>query len=304
MKKVLLTGARGFIGRHCLDVLLARGFAVHAVSSKGFVNEYRQGVEWHHADLHNAEHILRLLSGLRPEYLLHLAWDISPGAYWHSLENLRWVKSSLGLLQAFIDAGGQRVTMAGSCAEYDWNYGYCTEGLTPLNPATFYGTCKNSLQMMVTAAAREKKINAAWGRMFYVYGPGDHEGRLVQSVVESLLKEEEALCTHGEQVRDYLYNKDAAEALVALLDSSVTGPVNIASGRPVILKELIKQAAELIGRPDLVRLGALEEALNDPHLLLANTERLNKEVGWQPQYSHGNGLQETIDWYKKKGNSC
>lgn len=302
MKKVLLTGARGFIGKHCLEELLAKDFEIHAVSSRGRYNDYPEHVEWHHADLHNAEHVLRLLATVRPQYLLHLAWDVTHGEYWHSLENLRWVKASLGLLQAFITSGGKRILTAGSCAEYDWNYGYCTEELTPVKPVTIYGVCKNALQSMIAAAGKEASLSTAWGRLFFLYGPGEHEKRLVPVVVNSLLKGKEVPCTSGEQIRDYLYIKDAASAMVTLLESDVSGPVNIASGDPVRLKDLIKAAAELIGRPDLVKLGSLAAAEGDPPLLLANTMRLKDEVGWQPKYNLQEGLQETVAWWKEKSN--
>jgi nucleoside-diphosphate-sugar epimerase len=300
MKKVMLTGARGFIGAHCLNALVERGFEVHAVSSKGSYNGYPQQVEWHHADLHNAEHILRLMAEVRPEYLLHLAWDVTHGVYWSSLDNLRWVKAGVSLLQAFIAAGGRRSLMVGSCAEYDWNYGYCTEGLTPLKPATLYGTCKDALQKVVTAASSEAGISSAWGRLFYLYGPGEHEGRLVPAVIKALLAGEEALCTQGDQIRDYLYVKDAAGALLALLESEVEGPVNIAAGRPIVLRDLIEEAAREVGRPDLVRLGALAAGKDDPKLLLANTRRLNEEVGWLPGYSIQEGLKETVAWWRNR----
>lgn len=299
MKTVLLTGASGFIGSHCLDSLLEKGFDVHAVSSRGRRNSYSREVEWHHADLHNAEHLLRLMGGVKPHYLMHLAWDVTQGEYWSSLENLRWVKSSISLLQAFIDSGGRRAVMAGSCAEYDWNYGYCTELLTPLNPATLYGVCKNALNQMGEAAAREAKISAAWGRIFFIYGPREHPERLVPAVVNGLLNGEEVPCTHGEQIRDYIYVKDAAAALTRLLLSDVEGPVNIATGQPVVLKEVIGTAAEIAGRPDLVRLGALAAAEDDPPLLLANTARLIDEVKWQPQYSLKQGLRETVEWWRQ-----
>lgn len=300
MKKVMLTGARGFIGAHCLCALANRGFEVHAVSSKGRYNGYPQQVVWHHADLHNAEHILLLMAEVRPEYLLHLAWDVTHGVYWSSLDNLRWVKAGLSLLQAFVDAGGRRSLMVGSCAEYDWNYGYCTEGLTPLKPATLYGTCKDALHQVVTAASREAAISSAWGRLFYLYGPGEHDGRLVPAVIKALLAGEEALCTQGDQIRDYLYVKDAAAALTALLESAVEGPVNIASGRPIVLRELIEATASQVGRPDLIRLDALAASKDDPPLLLANTRRLNKEVGWLPGFSLQEGLQETVCWWRSR----
>lgn len=300
MKNVLLTGASGFIGRHCLEALLDRGFTVHAVSSKEQNNYISERMEWHHADLHNAEHVLRLMVNVRPEYLLHLAWDVTPGFYWNSMENLRWVRTSLGLLQAFIDSGGERVVMAGSCAEYDWKYGYCKETMTPLSPATLYGASKNALNALTEAAGKEAGISTAWGRLFFLFGPGENPDRLIPSVITSLLRGEEVLCTHGEQIRDYLYVKDAADAFAALLESEITGPVNIASGRPIYLKDLINLTARLKGRPELVRLGALAAAADDPPMLLADTRRLKDVVGWEERWSLEEGLEESIQWWKKK----
>ena len=298
MKNVLLTGARGFIGSHCLEVLLERGFTVHAVSASSRHESYCGQVEWHHADLHNAEQVLRLMAEVKPQYLLHLAWDVTHGVYWSSMENLRWVKTSLNLLQAFIDSGGKRALMVGSCAEYDWNYGYCSEELTPIKPATLYGICKDALHRVAAGAARESGLSLAWARPFFLYGPGEHDNRLVPAVISALLKGEEALCTPGEQIRDYMYIRDAARALALLLDSVTEGAVNIASGQPVALKGVIETAAELVGKPELIRLGAVAAPADDQQLLLANTTRLNKELGFEPRYSLQDGLKETIEHRK------
>jgi nucleoside-diphosphate-sugar epimerase len=85
-----------------------------------------------------------------------------------------------------------------------------------------------------------------------------------------------------------------------LLDSDIEGPVNIASGEPIKLMELIGLAAKECGRSDLVRLGALKPAADDPPLLLADTRRLFDEVGWQTQYSLQEGIRETVAWWKQK----
>lgn len=300
MKKVILTGASGFIGACCMEVLLKKGFEVHSISSSGRFQSHSRQVEWHHADLHNAEHVLRLMMAVQPQYLLHLAWDVRHGISLHSLENMRWVKSSLSLLQAFIDAGGERVVMAGSCAEYDWSYGYLREDLTPIKPKNLYGICKNALYTIVTAAGEQSETSTAWGRLFFLYGPGEKTERLVPAVVTALLRGEEASCTHGEQIRDYLYVKDAAEAMVELLASDVRGAVNIASGQSLKIKELIKLAAEATGRPDLVRLGAIAFPEEEPSFLMAHTRRLNEEVGWFPRYTLQEGLKETVEWWEKQ----
>ncbi len=239
-----------------------------------------------------------LFSRIQPSHLLHLAWYAQPGLYWTSLENIRWVQSSLDLLWAFVEHGGRRVVVAGSCAEYDWNYGYCSERITPLQPATMYGKAKLALQLLLEAFARQAQISAAWGRLFFLYGPHEYPERLVASVIRALLQGKPARCSHGNQVRDFLYVQDAADAFVALLESDVQGPVNIASGNPVTLKQIIYSIADTLQQRSQIQLGVVPVAPSEPPLLVANIERLTKEVAWHPTYDLNQGLDRTMRWWK------
>lgn len=296
MKTVLLTGATGFIGRHCLKPLLERGFVVHAVTTKA-EGQLVPKVQWHKVDLLDPNQVQNLLESVQPTHLLHLAWYTKPGKYWTSTENFRWVQASIALLQAFSQTGGQRVVTAGTCAEYDWRFGYCSEGVTPLAPSTVYGTCKHALCSLTEVFAVANGLSCAWGRMFFLYGPGEHASRLVPSVVCSLLEGKQALCTHGNQVRDFLYVEDAADAFVALLDGSVTGSVNIASGQPVMVKDVIHRIAEKLGRPELIQLGAIGASSTEPRVLLADTVRLKNELEWTPNCDLDQGLDRTISFW-------
>ena len=296
MKKILITGASGFIGRHCLPLLLDKGYEIHAISSK-IQPESRPGIIWHHVDLLDVSQINRLIATVRPAQILHLAWYAEPCQFWNAWENLRWVQSSLSLLEAFAREGGQRIVMAGSCAEYNWKYSFLSEQHTPLSPLTLYGTCKHALQITLSSFAEQSGLSTAWGRIFFLYGPYEHPLRLTSYVIRSLLKNEPALCSHGNQIRDFLYVEDAASAFVALLESEFRGPVNIASGQPVSIKEIISKIAVHLDRLDLIRFGEISTR-EEPLLLLADTDRLMSKVGWRPSIDLDSGLSRTIAWWR------
>lgn len=302
MKSVLLTGATGFIGRNTIPFLLKQNYEIHCVyyNNEKRPLESRKNLFWHRCNLLHADEQRRLFFEVSPTELLHFAWETTPRQYWTSRDNLAWLQASLDLLIHFVDCGGKRAVLAGTCAEYDWSYGCCKENATPLQPATLYGSCKNGLQDIAGHYLAQNGISYAWGRIFFLYGPHEHPERLVASVIISLLRGELARCSHGRQVRDFLYIKDVASAFVALLESDVEGPVNIASGNPVTLRDIINMIAIKIGQEGLVKYGTIPVSINDPRVMAADTERLNAEVGWLPQFDLSSGLDEAIGWWRNE----
>jgi nucleoside-diphosphate-sugar epimerase len=240
------------------------------------------------------------VSSIRPTHLLHLAWHAVPGQYRTAAENLAWVGASLALLREFAEQGGRRVVMAGTCAEYDWAHGYCSERVTPQNPATLYGASKHALRLLLDAFGAQSALSSAWGRVFFLYGPHEHPERLVASVARAVLTGQPARCSHGAQIRDYLHVADVAGAFLALLESDVRGPVNIASGQPVAVRDLVLALARRAGREDLVRLGAIEARADEPPLLVGDPTRLRAEVSWRPRYALEAGLEDTLVWWRRE----
>jgi nucleoside-diphosphate-sugar epimerase len=290
MSRVLLTGGTGFIGRHVSEALARRGYGeVHAVSRADGHDLLEPGA---------AE---RAVAEVEPTHLLHLAWYAEHGAFWTSPENLRWVEASLALLRAFADAGGERAVLAGTCAEYDWAHGFCSEGVTPLEPATLYGGAKHALHTVAARHAEQAGYELGWGRIFFVHGPHEDPRRLVASVARALTRGEEAPTSEGTQRRDFLHAADLADAFAALLDArGVEGPVNLASGDPVTVREVVDEVARAAGRPELVRAGAVPMRPDDPPLLVADVRRLRDEVGWRPSRTLRQGIEETVGWWKER----
>lgn len=295
--RVLLTGGRGFIGRHAIGCLLASGSEVHVVSRDA---RPISGAFVHPGDLHDEQFVSRLIDRIRPTHLLHLAWCTDHGSFWSSPENLRWVATSLDLLRAFADAGGRRVLVAGTCAEYSWNSSVLNESSTPRIPATLYGASKGALREIALSFARVGALSLAWAHIFFLYGPGEDRSRLLPGVVCSILNGQQAKCTAGTQIRDFLHAFDVASALVALLNSDAEGSVNVGSGEPVTIADVAQRAATLAGRPDLLRLGALPARPDEPASIVADVRRLRNEVGWRPSLTLDEGLADVVSWWKRE----
>jgi nucleoside-diphosphate-sugar epimerase len=307
MKRVLLTGATGFIGRQTIRPLRDRGYEVHAVSSRtidiGRADGGLDGLVIHQTNLLDPGATADLVERVRPTHLLHLAWYAEPGKFWTSPENDRWVAASRVLLCAFAQAGGRRVVVAGTCAEYDWSaVGVCREGVTPVAPATAYGRAKAGLHAATAAYFAEDGMpTLAWGRIFFLYGPGEHPARLVSSVIRALLDGRPAPCSHGRQVRDFLDTADVAAGFAALLDSDdVSGAVNVASGDPVTIARLVGLVGEACGRPELIELGALPTREDEPPVLVADVRRLHDEVGFRPRLTLADGIAQTVEWWRQE----
>jgi nucleoside-diphosphate-sugar epimerase len=311
-KKVLVTGARGFIGRCSIGPLRAANYEVHAVVSKKTAGAGAGAgapppdVHTHRVDLLDSESIEALIETVRPTHLLHFAWIATPGLYLSSAENYRWLAASQHLLHSFRRSGGVRAVMAGSCAEYDWSrVAVCNERNSPLASESgeavgAYAECKIALQQALADLGRTQGLSAAWGRVFFQFGPGEHSQRLVASVIINLLSGREALCTDGRQIRSYLHVADVGAAFAAVLDGDLEGPVNIGSGERISIAELLERLAGQIGRSDLLKLGARRAVPGEPAVLVPDIGRLRDEVGFRPRLTLDEGLADAIDWWRRE----
>jgi nucleoside-diphosphate-sugar epimerase len=302
MKRVALTGAAGFIGSHVARVLLAAGCDVAVLVRPGNplarLRDVADDLAVLPCDLADAAAVRAALAAWRPEACLHLAWYAEPGKYLTSPENVPALTASLTLLDELIRAGCGQVVMAGTCAEYDTDLGFLREG-GPTRPATTYAATKLSLNLIAGHVAAAAGINLAWARLFYLYGPFEDERRLVPALIRALAHGEPFPATGGEQVRDYLHVEDVAAALWALAERRVTGVVNVASGVPVTLRQVMETVGEVAGRPELIQFGALPYRDWEPRFICGDNRRLRDEGNWTPRYpTLRAGLSQTVDWWR------
>ncbi|WFS10632.1 NAD(P)-dependent oxidoreductase [Methylobacterium sp. 391_Methyba4] len=289
MRRIVLTGATGFVGAHAIPALQARGFEIHALGRRPPAAE----VAFHPVDLLDAASVRDVLDAVRASHLLHLAWYAEPRLYWRSAVNLDWVAASLALVRAFREAGGARAVVAGTCAEYAWGPD-CLREDAPCAPATLYGAAKDGTRRILEAYAGETGLSFAWGRLFFLYGPGEKPGRLVGDAIRALAAGARFGTSPGHQRRDFSHVADAAGAFAALVDAGVVGPVNVGSGAAVPVRAILERIGRLTDRPDLIDFGARPLADSEPACIEADVSRLHREVGFQPRFDLDAGLRATL----------
>ena len=152
--------------------------------------------------------------------------------------------------------------------------------------------------MAAEAVARQLGVSLAWGRIFFLYGPGEAPARLVHSVARGLLNGEQVPTTDGLQLRDFMHVRDVASAFVALLSGDLRGAVNIASGQAVAVGDLVRLIARETGGVEGVRFGALDRRAGEPERIVADVERLRDAVGFTPATGLREGVAETVAWLR------
>lgn len=263
----MITGATGFIGKHILRALDTEGTRLIPV--------VRTGKEDHLPDLEGIERIVSTRDLFKEDeswweaqcnsvdIVIHSAWYVEPGKYLQSDKNLDCLIGSLNLARGAAQAHVKRFVGLGTCAEYDQDAGDLSVD-TALNPLTPYAAAKVALFFALSQWFPTKSISFAWCRLFYLYGEGEDERRLIPYIRQRLAAGLPAELTSGNQVRDFMNVIDAAKKIAEISWSAIDGPINVCSGMPITVRQLAERIAQEHGNSELLLFGARPDNQFDP----------------------------------------
>jgi dTDP-6-deoxy-L-talose 4-dehydrogenase (NAD+) len=282
--KFLVTGATGFVGRHLVAALLARGCEVRAVARNA---ETAQGMPWINdvefvsADIHAAElDVVALADGV--DALAHLAWPGLPNyrALFHFEHNLM---ADYRFIKSVVEAGVKQVLVTGTCFEYGMQSGPLSEQ-TEAQPANPYGLAKHTLHLFLQNLQQAQPFTLQWARLFYLHGEGQNPNSLLAALDRAIDAGDASFnMSAGEQLRDFLPIETAAGYLAAIAQQrDFNGVINCASGQPVSVRALVEQRLRERGAALHLNLGHYPYPSHEPLAFWAVTERLQQLLGESP----------------------
>jgi len=276
--KVLVTGATGFVGRHLVAALLARGCTVRAVArdaQKAADMPWIKDVEFVSADIHGADlDVAALTEGV--DALAHLAWPGLPNyrALFHFEHNLM---ADYRFIKGAVEAGVKQVLVTGTCFEYGMQSGPLSESTEP-QPSNPYGLAKHTLHLFLQNLAQQHPFTLQWARLFYLHGEGQNPNSLLAALDRAIDAGDATFnMSAGEQLRDFLPIRTAANHLAAILHQrDFNGVINCASGQAISVRTLVEQHLRERGASIDLNLGHYPYPTHEPMAFWAVVDRLQQ----------------------------
>jgi dTDP-glucose 4,6-dehydratase len=313
MKKVLITGASGFIGSHTVESALDRGYSVRVFlryNSTGYVGNLRflgkklKEIEIYWGDIRDYTSVLRAVKGV--DYVIHLAAQISvPYSFQNPIDfAMNNVVGTTNILKASVECGISKFVYT-STSEI---FGGSDE---PLNedslriPKSPYSASKVGADAMVKSFFYTYDLNTLILRPFNTFGPRQSIRALIPWIIYQGLRSEKVKLGNLEPKRDFTYVKDTVEGLLLALEKETEGgnEINLGTGRSFSVMEVVEVVSKVLGKNLKVE---VEEKLKRPKKaevfnLIADNSKAKRVLGWEPKWSFEEGVRETVEYVRSLG---
>lgn len=294
-KRVLVTGATGFVGRHLVAQLEQAGAHVRVAVHRRPWPEPDAAISSVPGDLNRSDLPYWETACRDCDVIFHLAAAGVVGETEASALLQQHVVGPAALLEAAANVGVQGFIHTSSCFVYGHRLSRATRAaaVAPVSP---YAASKVAAETWLAALGRRFGLPVACARLFHVYGPGEHAQRLIPYVLNQLAAGERLELTAGHQVRDFLFVADAVDGLLHLganLSQHAGSVVNLGSGRATSVRELVATAQALFTAPGDAVFGARPDRPDSLPFLVADADESETVLGWRARVPLHQGLART-----------
>jgi nucleoside-diphosphate-sugar epimerase len=294
-KKILVTGASGFIGSLLCRHLINCEAEIHAIS-RVYRSSHNNRLHWWQGDMGSIETVRKIFNTVKPNLIYHLASYVMGAP---NLENVlptfhNNLQTTVNLLTVAAEIGCDRIVLTGSLAEPEPNQ----DELFPSCPYAAAKCASSAYSRMFHALYQLPVVNA---RVFMVYGPGQKDlSKLIPYVILSLLKGKAPKITSGERLIDWIYVNDVVEGFIAMgCASGIEGhTIELGSGKLITIREIVQRIVTLIDTKIEPLFGAIPDRPAEP-VRVADIKGANARIGWRPTTNLDKGLMLTVEWFRE-----
>ncbi|MGI8751464.1 MAG: NAD-dependent epimerase/dehydratase family protein [Acidimicrobiales bacterium] len=307
-RRVLVTGATGFIGSWVTDALVDHGARVTAMTSGASGSQrplrkpFSDGVNVLGADLADPAALRSVVAAVLPDLVIHQAAVTHVGRSFRRMnENIQTnIQGTVNLLMA-LDGAYERFVYVGSGDVYgDVAVPFREDG--PTSPASPYAVSKYAAERFC------RMFHQAYGwpivclRLFNAYGPGQSTDRIIPELIAAGLRGVSLEMTGGRQTREFTYVADVADALCrALVAPDIAGRVmNIGCGQEVAIRDIAMLVHRLLDTAPPPVLGALPYRPTEIWRMFGDSSQARHVLGWRPHIDLDDGLAQTVDWFRNR----
>jgi nucleoside-diphosphate-sugar epimerase len=310
MKRVLVTGASGFVGANLVRRLLKDGHETHLLLRPSHqswrIEEIAGDVQAHEADIADVDGVRRVITTVKPHWVFHLA---AFGAYPNQTGFERMlatnIKGCAALVDACIETGTESFVHTGTSSEYGYKDHAARED-EALEPNSHYAITKAAATHYCQWAARERNLNAITVRLYSIYGPFEEPARLIPTLIRHGMQGKLPPLVSPRIARDFVYVDDAIDAMVqvAAAPSIPRGAIyNICSGVQSTLADVIAVARRVMGIVEEPVWSSMPDRSWDTDRWVGSPQRIEREIGWRAQTTFEEGLKNTLRWFEERNST-
>ncbi|MDD6036164.1 MAG: NAD(P)-dependent oxidoreductase [Lachnospiraceae bacterium] len=270
MKRILVTGAGGYIGRHVVETLLNKGAEVIAVDL--FTDGIDKRAQILNVDIFSGSETL-YQDLCQPEICLHMAWK--DGFVHNSDAHIGMLSAHYRFIKHMVEHGVKQIAVMGTMHEVGYYEGAIDEN-TPCNPRSMYGIAKDALRRSTFAMLEGSDVVLQWLRAYYIYGDDKRNHSIFAKLIQAEEEGKEFFpFTSGKNKYDFITVDELAEQIAAsVMQTEVTGIINCCSGKPISLAEQVESFIQQKGYNIKLQYGAFPDRVYDSPAVWGDAKKI------------------------------